>query len=120
MVAVETIGDVGEFGRSLADVLNVEKLEGAYKVEIRKVDVSDSGQLAQCGPIPQDSDAILAMIRKPVNAEATLHFVKLISQEFCRWMIEKEHVRVKRRALVIREEGAERKLRTILFDDVGA
>ena len=119
MVAVETIGEVGDFGRNLADVLNVENLEGAYTVEIRKIDVHDSKQVAQCGPIPQDSDAILAMIRKPVNAEATLHLVKLISREFCRWTIEKEHVKVKRRALVIREAGAERKLRKILFDDVG-
>jgi hypothetical protein len=113
------MGDVGEFGRTLADVLNTENLEGSYTVEIRKIDTSDSGQLAQCGPIPLDSDAMLVMIKKPVTAEATLHFVKLVSQEFCRWTIEKEHMKVKRRALVIREEGAERKLRTILFDDMG-
>ena len=115
---MQTVGEVGDFGRNLADVLNTENLEGAYTIEIRKLDSSDSGQLSQCGPIPPDSDAMLVMIKKPVTAEATLHFVKLISQEFCRWMIEKEHVKVKRRALVIREEGAGRKLRTILFDDV--
>jgi hypothetical protein len=118
MVSVKSAGEVGDFGWCLADVLNTEHLEGSYLLEIRKLDTSDSGQLAQCGPIPPDSDATLVMIRKPVNAEVTLHFVKLVSQEFCRWIIEKEHIKVKRRALVIREEGAGRKLRTILFDDV--
>ena len=118
MVSVQTVGEIGDFGRSVADVLNSESLEGSYVVEIRKIDSRDSRELAECGPIPPDSDAFLVTIKKPVTAEATLHFVKLTSREFCRWVIEKEHVKVKRRALVIREEHAERKLRAIVFDDV--
>ena len=118
MVSVQTIGEVGSFGRSLSDLLNTEHVEGSHTVEIRKIDSRDSSQVAQYGPIPQDSDATLVTIKKPVTAEATLRFVKLVSQEFCRWTIEKENVTVKHRLLVIREEGAQRKLRTIVFDDV--
>ena len=118
MVSVDTIDEVGDFGRGLADILNSENLEGAYTIEIRRVDVRDSRQIAQCGPIPPNSDALLVTIKKPVTADVTLRLVKVASQEFCRWIIEKEQLKVKLRALVIREEGAERKLRTILFDDV--
>lgn len=119
MVAVQTTGDVGAFGRTLADRLNAENLEGAFTVEIQKLDQQNSGTLIKAGHLPADTDAMLVMLKKPITADATLRFVKLISEEFCRWTIEKENVTEKRRALVIHEEGAERNLRTILFDDVG-
>jgi hypothetical protein len=120
MVAVQTTGEVGAFGRALADRLNAEKLDGSYTVEIQKLGRQDSGVLIEAGHLPVDSDAMLVTLKKPITADVTLRFVKLISEEFCRWTIEKEDVTEKRRALVIREEGAERrKLRTILFDDVG-
>jgi hypothetical protein len=119
MVALQTTGDIGDFGRSLADRLNTVTLDGSYTVEIQKLDRKDSGELIEAGHLPADTDAMLVVIKKPATADATLRFVKIISQEFCRYTIEKEEVTEKRRALVIREEGAPRKLRTILFDDVG-
>ncbi len=119
MVSLQTVGDVGNFGRILADRLNNENLAGSFTVEIQKLDGKNSGELIKAGHLPGDSEGMLVMIKKPVTAEATLHFVKVVSQEFCRYSIEKEEVTEKRRALVIREEGAGRKLRTILFDDVG-
>jgi hypothetical protein len=119
MVAVQTKGNVGAFGQTLADRLNTEELGGSYMVEIQKLDRVGSGPLIEAGHLPADADAILVTLKKPITGEATLRFIKIISQEFCRWTIEKEDVTQRRRALVIREEGAERKLRTILFDDVG-
>jgi hypothetical protein len=119
MVSVQTTGEVGSFGRCLADMLNIEKLDGSYTVEIQKLDHQSSGRLIEAGHLPADADAILVTLKKPMNADATLRFVKVISQEFCRWTIEKEEVTERRRALVIREEGGGRKLRTILFDDIG-
>jgi hypothetical protein len=119
MVSVQTTGDVGSFGRSLADVLNAEKVDGSYTIEIQKLDHHSKGILIEAGHLPADADAMLVMLKKPINADATLRFVKVISQEFCRWTIEKEDVTERRRALVIREEGGGRKLRTILFDDIG-
>lgn len=119
MVAVQTTGDIGSFGRCLADRLNAENLDGSYTVEIQKFDQHAGGALIEAGHLPADADSVLVTLRKPINADATLRFVKLISEEFCRWTIEKEDVKEKRRALVIHEEGAERRLRTILFDDVG-
>jgi hypothetical protein len=119
MVSLQTRGDVGAFGRTLADRLNTLTLDGSYTLEIQKLDRKDSGVLIEAGHLPADTDTMLVMIKKPITAEATLRFVKIISEEFCRYTIEKEQVTEKRRALVIREEGAERKLRTILFDDVG-
>lgn len=118
-MAVQTTGDVGAFGRTLADRLNAENLEGAFTVEIQKLDQGISSTLIQAGHLPADTDAMLVKLKKPITAEATLHFVKLISEEFCRWTIEKEDVKEKRRALVIHEEHAGRNLRTILFNDVG-
>ena len=118
-MAIQTDGDIGDFGRSLADRLNTVSLDGSFSIEIQRVDSKSSGKLIEAGHLPSDTDAFLVTIKKPVTAEATLRFVKVISQEFCRWTIEKEPVTERRRALVIREEGAERKLRTILFDDVG-
>jgi hypothetical protein len=120
MVALQTSGDIGSFGRSLTDVLNAEKVDGSYTIQIQKLDHQSSSPLIETGHLPADTDAILVTLKKPINADATLRFVKVISQEFCRWTIEKEEVKEKRRALVIREEGAEqRNLRTVLFDDVG-
>lgn len=119
MVAVQTIGEVGAFGQALADRLNAEGLEGSYTVEIQKLAGRSSGALLEAGRLPADADAVLVTIKKPIAAEMTLRFVKVISQEFCRWSIDKEDVTEKRRAVVIREEGAGRKLRTILFDDIG-
>ncbi len=119
MVAIRTEGDVGPFGRSLTDRLNSEGLDGNYTVGIRRLTNNDSGALVQAGHIPADTDAVLVTIGKPIAADATLRFVKIISQEFCRYSIDKEDVTVKRRAVVICEEGAQRRLRTILFDDVG-
>jgi hypothetical protein len=119
MVAVQTTGEVGAFGRALADRLNLQNLNGSYTVDIQKLSRDTSGRLIEAGHLPADSDALLVTIKKPIEADVTLHFVKLISEEFCRWTIEKEDVTERRRALIIREEGAGRKLRTILFDDVG-
>lgn len=119
MVAVQTTGEVGAFGRALADRLNNENLDGSYAIEIQKLDRKASGALIEGGHLPADTDAMLVTLKKPITAEVTLRFVKLVSEEFCRWTIEKEDVTERRRALVIREEGAERKLRTVLFDDVG-
>ncbi|SRR5579884_1296008 len=119
MVAIQTIGDVGAFGRALADRLNTENLEGSYTVEIRKLEGDRPGMLIRAGHLPADTDAMLVTLKKPITAEVTLHFMKLISEEFCRWVIEKEEVKEKRRTLIIHEEYAERNLRTILFDDVG-
>jgi hypothetical protein len=119
MVAVQTIGEVGPLGQTLADRLNSEGLEGSYTIEIQRLADHSSGALLKAGHLPADADAILVTIKKPIAAEMTLRFVKVISQEFCRWTIDKEDVTEKRRAVVIREEGAGRKLRTILFDDVG-
>lgn len=119
MVALETIGDVGAFGRMLADRLNIENLQGSHTVEIQKLNLENSGSLIHAGHLPGDTDATLVTFKKPITADITLHLLKVVSEEFCRWTIEKEQVVEKRRALVIREEGAERKLRTILFDDVG-
>lgn len=119
MVTVQTVGDIGSFGRTLSDRLNAEGLDGAFTIEIQSLDVQHSGAPIECGHLPADTRATLVTIMKPVTADATLRFVKVISREFCAWTIEKEEVTEKRRALVIREQGAERKLRTILFDDVG-
>ncbi|MGA8028088.1 MAG: hypothetical protein WB992_13170 [Bryobacteraceae bacterium] len=123
MVNVTTSGDSGAFGQALADRLKKETFEGDFSVRIRKPQNSRDGTLVKSGAFPPDTDATLVHLDKPITAEATLKLVRIISDEFCNWTLNKEqgeHVSKKRRALIIREGEAERTLRTILFDDVGS
>lgn len=123
MVNVSISGDSGAFGQALAGRLRTENFDGNFSVQIRKVQDNRDGTLVKSGTFPPDTDATLVHLDKPITAEATLRLVRIISDEFCNWTLNKEqgeHVSKKRRALIIREGEAERTLRTILFDDVGS
>lgn len=74
------------------------------------------GKLIEAGHLPTGID-LCALIMKLVSAEATLRFAKLLARVLL-FSIEKEQLAEKRLALVIRERG-KRKLRTIIFDDIG-
>jgi len=123
MVSVNTSKDAGAIGQALADRLKGETFERNFSVEIRKPQNTRDGTLVKSGTFPPDTDAVLVLLNKPITADGTLKLVRIISDEFCNWTLNKEqgeHVSKKRRALIIREGGAERTLRTILFDDVGS
>ena len=123
MLNVSTSGDTGALGAALAKRLQREVFQGDFAVQIGKPKNIRDGTLVNSGTFPPDTEATLALLKKPITAEATLKLVRLISDEFCDWIINREqgeHVSKKRRVLIIREEGAERTLRTILFDDVGS
>lgn len=122
MVNVNTSGDAGAFGQALSNRLKSENFDGNFSVQIGKPQNTKDGTLVKSGVFPPDTDATLVFLNKPITAEATLKLVRIISDEFCNWTLNKEqgeHVSKKRRALIIREGEAERTLRTILFDDVG-
>lgn len=123
MVNVKRSARGGAFEEVLATRLENETFDGNFSVQIGKPQNTRDGNLVTSGAFPPDTDATLVMLNKPMTAEATLKFVRLISETFCDWTIHREqgeHVSKKRRALVIREGEAERTLRTILFDDVGS
>ncbi len=123
MVNVSASVDTGPLGEALARRLQGETFDGDFAVEIGKPKNIRDGTLVNSGTFPADTEATLTLLKKPMTAEATLKLVRLISDEFCDWIINREqgeHVSKKRRVLIIREEGAERTLRTILFDDVGS
>lgn len=123
MVTVKRPERAGGFEEALAKRLESEKIDGDFSVTIGKPQNTRDGNLVTSGAFPPDTDATLVMLNKPITAEATLKFVRLISDAFCDWTINREqgeHVSKKRRALIIREGEAERTLRTILFDDVGS
>src|SRR5581483_9673703 len=113
MVNVKTSAQAGAFGEALAKRLQSENFDGDFSVQIGKPQNTRDGNLVTSGAFPPDTDATLVVLNKPITAEATLKFVRLISDAFCDWTINREqgeHVSKKRRALIIREGEAERTL----------